>query len=68
MDSSTWLYWRLTSQGTLKCVLFMLFIAIFAPTLIGIFVMIILYCSFKSINFSTKVSIFCTHFWGTHLW
>lgn len=37
MVSSTWLYWRLTSQGTLKCVLFMLFIAIFAPTLTGHF-------------------------------
>ena len=34
MVSSTWLYWR---QGTLKCVLFMLFIAIFAPTLTGHF-------------------------------
>lgn len=63
MVSSTWLYWRLTSQGTLKCVLFMLFIAIFAPTLIGIFVMI-LYCSFKSINFSSKVSIFLHSFLG----
>ena len=59
MVSSTWLYWRLTSQGTLKCVLFMLFIAIFAPTLTGHF------CNdFKSINFSTKVSIFLHSFLG----
>lgn len=64
MDSFIWFYWRLISQGIFKCVFFMLFIVIFVFILIGIFVMIILYCSFKSINFFIKVLIFLYLFLG----
>lgn len=64
MDSFIWFYWCLISQGIFKCVFFMLFIVIFVFILIGIFVMIILYCSFKSINFFIKVLIFLYLFLG----